>query len=242
MIGTSRSTRSGAFASAALVALLLGACGGSAATPTARTQNAAPAATSGAAAKASSAPTSAKAPTARPSTVVAATAAPAAAATTAATTAPAASTAAAPASSAPIAAPQASSAPVAASAAPAPAATPAPAAQVNGVTVAVTLIDVGIKLDRTSTSSGPVTFTIKNSGTVAHELAFLKTDVAQDQIPVDPNKPGMVSQPGYMTQTPTLAVGASTTLSLTLAPGKYVLLCNQPAHYLIGMHTAFTTN
>lgn len=106
----------------------------------------------------------------------------------------------------------------------------------------VTLVDTAVKLDRTSAPSGPVTFAIKNSGSVAHELVLLKTDVPQDQIPVDPSKPGLVSQPGYITQTPTLLPGASTTLSVTLTGGAYVLLCNQPAHYLIGMHTAFTAN
>ena len=57
-----------------------------------------------------------------------------------------------------------------------------------------------------------------------------------------PAKPGTVTEPGLIAQSRDVAVGATATLSLILAPGSYVLMCNQPAHYLIGMHTAFTIN
>ena len=35
-------------------------------------------------------------------------------------------------------------------------------------------------------------------------------------------------------------MGSSQDLKVNLAAGKYVLICNLPAHYKQGMHTAFT--
>lgn len=161
----------------------------------------------------------------------------AAAATTSApqpSTAPASTDAATTATAAPTTAPT-----TAATVAPTLAPTAPPAA---AGPIAVTLVDVAIKLDRASTASGSVTFVIKNAGTVIHQLVVLKTDIAQNQIPANPSQPGTMSEPGFVTQTPVINVGGSYTLTLTLASGNYVLMCNQPAHYLIGMHTGFVVN
>jgi uncharacterized cupredoxin-like copper-binding protein len=132
------------------------------------------------------------------------------------------------------------------SATPAPTAPPvvtlAPTSQPQSGPVAVTLNDVAIKLDRSSAQAGAVTFAIKNAGTVIHQLVVLKTDVPQNQIPADPSKPGLVAQPGFVTQTQIINPGGTATLTLTLGSGKYVLLCNQAAHYLVGMHIGFTIN
>ncbi len=206
----------------ALGALVLAACTASAAAPTgaASVAPSAAAAKTTAAAATPSMPMGMSMPPASSASVPPATATPAVQATT----------------------PVATPAPAATVATAAPAATPAPTVQTSSGPISVTLVDVAIRLDRTSTSAGAVTFAIKNSGTVAHELIVLKTDIAQDQIPTDPSKPGSVTQPGFIAQSATLQPGGTTTLSLTLASGKYVLMCNQPAHYLIGMHAGFTVN
>ncbi|HEY6203709.1 MAG TPA: hypothetical protein VI056_11795 [Candidatus Limnocylindria bacterium] len=123
-----------------------------------------------------------------------------------------------------------------------PVVTLAPTSQPQSGPVAVALSDIAIKLDRSSAQAGTVTFAVKNVGTVIHQLVVLKTDVPQNQIPADPSKPGMVAQPGFVTQTQVINPGGTATLTLTLGAGKYVLLCNQVAHYLIGMHVGFTIN
>jgi len=39
-----------------------------------------------------------------------------------------------------------------------------------------------------------------------------------------------------------IAKGATTTLSVTLEPGKYVFVCNLPTHYKLGMRAGFTVS
>lgn len=124
----------------------------------------------------------------------------------------------------------------------APVLTPAPTPQPLTGPVAVTLNDIAIKLDRSSAPAGSVTFSIKNAGSVIHQLVVIKTDIPQNQIPVDPKQPAMVTEPGFIMQTPIINPGGTATLTMTLGSGKYVLMCNQPAHYLIGMHIGFTIN
>jgi len=124
----------------------------------------------------------------------------------------------------------------------APVLTPAPTAQPQTGPVAVTLNDIAIKLDRSSAPAGSVTFSIKNGGSVIHQLVVIKTDIPQNQIPVDPAQPALVTEPGFIMQTPLINPGGTATLTMTLGGGKYVLMCNQPAHYLIGMHIGFTIN
>lgn len=104
------------------------------------------------------------------------------------------------------------------------------------------MTDIAIRLDRSAGPAGNVMFVAKNAGTTNHHLVVLKTDIPQNQIPADPAKPGHVMEPGFIAQTSVISPGGTASLTLTLGPGHYVLLCNEPAHYLIGMHTAFTIN
>ena len=135
-------------------------------------------------------------------------------------------------------APAATAAPTAAPSAQ-PTAAPTVAAKAQFTSVGVTLLDTSIKLDKTSIPFGTVTLNIKNSGSVLHQLVILRTDIPQNQIPASTTQPGTMQEPGLVMQSQTIAVGASSTLTLTLGAGNYVLMCNQPAHYLIGMHTGF---
>ena len=109
-----------------------------------------------------------------------------------------------------------------------------------GGSVAVKLTDNGIGLDRTSVTSGKVTFNITNAGTVVHELAVLKTDLPADKLPANPDKPGKVKEDGNVGEVEDIAVKATKDLSLDLKPGQYVLICNIVGHYGTGMRVAFT--
>ena len=169
--------------------------------------------------------TVATAPAATDSTAVQATAAPAATDAPAVTSAPA-STAGPTATPAPVTTP----APVATTAAPAP-----------GTTVAVTLVDTAVRLSIASVPAGTITFTVTNGGTTSHEFVVLQTAIAQSALAPDPANPGTVLEPGFLGKVPNLAPQTTGSLTLTLGPGSYILLCNDPAHYsALGMHAAFS--
>ena len=103
-----------------------------------------------------------------------------------------------------------------------------------------------------SAPAGDVTFVVKNTGTVEHEMLVLKTDVAFDKIPIadsgDPPVPvstgaDKIDEADNVAETgdPNLQPGDVRTFTATgLTPGKYVLVCNIAKHYGLGMRAAFT--
>ena len=118
-------------------------------------------------------------------------------------------------------------------------ATSAPSVNPNARTVNATLTDSKILLDQSTVPSGKITFNVKNGGTMVHEVVVLKTDVAADKIAPNPDEPGKMSEDGSQGESGDLDPTQAKTFTLDLMPGNYVLICNQPAHYLLGMHIAF---
>ncbi len=118
----------------------------------------------------------------------------------------------------------------------------APAAPAAGGTVNATLTDMKISVDRASVKAGEITFVVKNTGAVIHELVVIQTDVAQDKIPVNTDEAGKVDETGNLGETGDVAIGGSKTFSVTLPAGHYVLMCNEVGHYDGGMHMAFVVN
>jgi uncharacterized cupredoxin-like copper-binding protein len=117
----------------------------------------------------------------------------------------------------------------------------------TGTPVAVTVGDVngvsGPAMSMTMTvapasvSAGSVTFTLTNNGSIVHEMVVLKTDTAVDQLQVTGGK---VSEDTSVGEVPELAAGKSKSVTLDLAAGKYVLVCNVKDHYTMGMRAPFT--
>ncbi len=105
--------------------------------------------------------------------------------------------------------------------------------------VEVTLNEWSVKPGATKAKAGDVTFKVTNKGATLHELAVFKTDLAADKLPQASGAVDEKAVPpvGRSTQ---LIGGKSETKTFKLSAGKYVLLCNIPAHYGQGMHTAFT--
>ena len=89
----------------------------------------------------------------------------------------------------------------------------------------------------TSAPAGKITFTVKNEGTVIHEMVVLKTDVAYDQIPVAKNK---ISESTAVGEVADIGKGKTKSGTMTLKAGSYVLVCNLSKHYGLGMRAAFT--
>lgn len=106
--------------------------------------------------------------------------------------------------------------------------------------VTATLSDKDITLSAASVPAGKVTFALVNSGTVMHTFVVLRTDTPQDKIPADPKDASKVVETGSVGKSGEIQPGQTRELTVDLASGKYVLVCNEPAHYILGMHTAFT--
>jgi uncharacterized cupredoxin-like copper-binding protein len=142
-----------------------------------------------------------------------------------------------------------------------PKAAAAPATPAAPGPVAVTLSDTaGLNgpmsvTPATSTApAGDISFNVKNTGTVDHELIVLKTDLPFDQIPVadsgDPPAPvttgaDKVDEANNVGETgdPNLKPGETRTFTIkNLAAGSYVLVCNLAKHYGLGMRAAFTVS
>jgi len=129
----------------------------------------------------------------------------------------------------------------------------------GGTTVNVTVGDTkGTDGPMTLTASpatapaGNVTFTVKNNGTIDHEVIVLKTDTPYDQLPVvdagDPPAPvttgaDKVSEDTKVGETgdPNLKPGESRSFTINnMTAGKYALVCNIAKHYQMGMRAPFT--
>jgi uncharacterized cupredoxin-like copper-binding protein len=106
----------------------------------------------------------------------------------------------------------------------------------------------------TSTKAGDVTFNVKNSGTIEHEMIVLKTDNPFDKLPVvDAGDPPVSVATGAdkvdeadnvgETGEPNLAAGVTRAFTVKgLDAGSYVLMCNIAKHYGLGMRAAFTVS
>jgi uncharacterized cupredoxin-like copper-binding protein len=103
--------------------------------------------------------------------------------------------------------------------------------------VNVTLDDrLTITLDRTTIYEGPVVFAVTNRGAMTHELLVMATSVAPENMPADPEVPAKVSEDTNIGETGDVPAGRFSGLGITLAPGIYTLICNEPGHFAGGMH------
>jgi len=128
-------------------------------------------------------------------------------------------------------------------------ATPSPSVAAGPATIAVQLQEWAVTPAATSVKAGKVTFQVKNTGPKdTHEFVVLQTDLDAAALPTDAD--GVVNEEAtgikVVDEIEDLEVGKTQELAVTLAPGKYVFLCNvydakdKEAHYKLGMRTAFT--
>jgi len=97
-----------------------------------------------------------------------------------------------------------------------------------------------VVVDTDTVPAGEVTFTITNNGTIEHEFLVVKTDLADGEIPVDGDHfSESLESIDVIDEIGEYAAGTTEALTVTLEAGNYQLVCNIPAHYQAGMHTAF---
>ncbi|SAK99251.1 hypothetical protein AWB78_05754 [Caballeronia calidae] len=104
-------------------------------------------------------------------------------------------------------------------------------------TIHVELADDSIRLDTETAKAGHVTFEVNNRATsnTVHEFVVLRTDTDEARLPVHN---GQVTESRFrkMGEVENLQRDSVKRLSLNLSPGRYVLICNRPGHYAMGMH------
>jgi len=111
--------------------------------------------------------------------------------------------------------------------------------------VDVSLTTYVITLSTDSVNAGEVVFHVTNDATdLVHEFVIFKTDLPEDQWPL--NAENIVDEAGagitFIIEVEDVEQGTSKDLTVTLEPGRYVLLCNtaENNHYTRGMHIVFT--
>jgi uncharacterized cupredoxin-like copper-binding protein len=111
--------------------------------------------------------------------------------------------------------------------------------------VDVSLTTYKITLSTDNVKAGEVVFHVSNDAEdQVHEFVVFKTDLAEDQLPLTAE--GIVDEEGagmaFINEVEDVAQGTSKDLTVTLEPGRYVLLCNtsENLHYSHGMHIVFT--
>jgi hypothetical protein len=119
------------------------------------------------------------------------------------------------------------------------------------VPVNVTLRSFNISLDRSSAPRGTVIFRVRNAGTEdIHEFLVIRTDRAPNALPTEDDGSYLEDGPGtqLLDEIEEINPGDTKELSLDLAEGNYVLICNMvhveddgtvEVHYALGMRTAF---
>lgn len=113
----------------------------------------------------------------------------------------------------------------------------------GGASVTATQREFSITLSTTSAKSGSVSIKTQNSGKTDHELVVFRTDLPETALPLGPD--GKVDEKGagithLDPEAEGVAPGKNKSVSVDLAPGRYVLVCNLPGHYTQGMHAVLT--
>lgn len=109
-----------------------------------------------------------------------------------------------------------------------------------GQVIDITEVSFQIQTPLTA-QAGPVTFHVVNGASgMLHEFIVIQTDLPADALPTDESGRVIEEAVDIVTAAENIPPGQSRNLTLNLAPGHYVLICNLPEHYQKGMRVDFT--
>lgn len=111
-----------------------------------------------------------------------------------------------------------------------------------GAGMAMKMAMLGVTPDRDTVPAGEVTFDVTNdSKSMIHEMVV--SAVADPSVPLpyitDEEKVDEDAA-GHLGEVAELDPGKSGALTVTLEPGSYILYCNIPGHYTLGMWSLLT--
>jgi uncharacterized cupredoxin-like copper-binding protein len=110
-----------------------------------------------------------------------------------------------------------------------------------GSQVVAEMADYKITVNVPSVKAGTIKIGVRNLGTMEHSFEVLKTDLPEDKIPTDVAS-AKAKEDGKVGEIKSIPAGKSASVTIDLAPGKYVFICNVASHYQLGMHTGFTVD
>lgn len=102
----------------------------------------------------------------------------------------------------------------------------------------VALKDFEIEPEFTSISAGAIIFEVVNRGALDHEFIIVRTDTDFDKLPINSAVVPLNSASFngvILRNTKILKSQEMESFKVALEPGRYVLLCNIPGHYELGM-------
>ena len=102
--------------------------------------------------------------------------------------------------------------------------------------VSARLSDFRLTASPSSADAGRVTFNVRNTGAIEHELVVIKTSRRASALPL---RNGRASERGSRGDV-AVDAGDRERLSLNLSAGHYALICNIGQHYRAGMRRDFT--
>jgi uncharacterized cupredoxin-like copper-binding protein len=103
----------------------------------------------------------------------------------------------------------------------------------------------GFRLPTTNLRAGNTLFVDHNVASIPHEFVIFKTDLAGDKLPLGSDKDVVEDSPQLEDAVDSgsdIPPGQTRLLAADLEPGHYVLVCNLPGHYGLGMHVDITVS
>lgn len=110
-------------------------------------------------------------------------------------------------------------------------------ATVDATVVNVTVKEFSLKPAKKLVAPGKVTFAVRNVGKVDHELVVLRTNRPAKRLFLESH--GDVYEVGRIGKISPIDASSTKSLTLTLIPGHYALICNLPGHYRAGQYSDF---
>jgi uncharacterized cupredoxin-like copper-binding protein len=120
----------------------------------------------------------------------------------------------------------------------------------DAIQVDVTLAEWAVTTSTASVAAGEIYFLVENTGPDdPHEFVVIRTDLGPTELPVVEGKVPE-DEVDLLDEIEPFTPGSSASLTLSLAAGSYVLICNiaeiedgeLESHYELGMRTAFTVD
>lgn len=98
--------------------------------------------------------------------------------------------------------------------------------------IAVELFDGRMSVSAATAPAGETTFQVRNGGEFPHDFVIISTELDAAELPVEQLKADESSL-DVVDRVDQLGPGDTAELTVDLAPGHYVLICNVSGHYAV---------